>query len=236
MAMEMDQGSRTADRSFERKILRARLAAVLEQLWLKLWLMLAVAIAFILVSYTGIWAVLPGPLHVLLLAAFGVAMLAVLVSMARIAWPSREDAIRRIERVSGVPHRPASSYEDTLSSPSSDPATLAIWHAHRERMAALLAKLRAGKPQPRTDRFDPFAVRAALLLGFVGLTGLLGHNVYDRVRSAFVFPLKAEGKTIGVLAFNSREIREPDAQLLAAVRSIGGQVGGFLQRRHAEAA
>jgi uncharacterized protein (TIGR02302 family) len=185
--MEMDLGSRTADRSFERKIWRARLAAVLEQLWLKLWLVLAVVVAFILVSYTGIWALLPVPLHMLLLGVFGVAMLAAFVSMARIIWPSRDDAIRRIERVSGVPHRPASSYEDTLSTPSSDPATLAIWQAHRERMAALLAKLRVGKPQPRTDRFDPFAVRAALLLSLVGLTGLLGHNVYDRVRSAFVF-------------------------------------------------
>ena len=54
------------------------------------------------------------------------------------------------------------------------------------------------------------------------------------VRSAFVFPVKAEGKTVGVLAFNSHEIREPDAHLLAAVRAIGGQVGGFLQRQPVE--
>lgn len=53
------------------------------------------------------------------------------------------------------------------------------------------------------------------------------------VRSAFVFPVKAEGKTIGVFAFNSHEIREPDAQLLDAVRAIGSQVGGFLQRKRA---
>jgi two-component system cell cycle sensor histidine kinase/response regulator CckA len=56
------------------------------------------------------------------------------------------------------------------------------------------------------------------------------------IRGAFVFPVKAEGKTIGVLAFNSHEIREPDAQLLAAVQAIGSQVGGFLQRSHGEAA
>ena len=55
------------------------------------------------------------------------------------------------------------------------------------------------------------------------------------IRGAFVFPVKAEGKAIGVFAFNSHEIREPDAQLLAAVRAIGSQVGGFLQRKHGEA-
>ena len=185
--MEMDQGSRTTDRSFERKVWRARLFGVFEQLWLKLWLVLGVAGAFLLFSYTGIWAYLPTFVHVLLLGAFGLAMAAALVAVARVRWPSRDEAIRRIERASSVPHRPATSYEDTLSAPSSDPATRAIWDAHRARMAALLAKLRSGKPQPRTDRFDPFAVRAALLLGLVGLTGLMGDTVADRVRGAFTF-------------------------------------------------
>ncbi len=55
-------------------------------------------------------------------------------------------------------------------------------------------------------------------------------KVESGVRGAFVFPAKAEGRTIGVFAFNSRELGEPDAQLLAAVRTIGGQVGGFLRR------
>jgi PAS domain S-box-containing protein len=56
------------------------------------------------------------------------------------------------------------------------------------------------------------------------------------IRGAFVLPVKAEGKTIGVFAFNSHEIHEPDAQLLAAMRAIGSQVGQFLQRKHGEAA
>ena len=185
--MEQDQSSRTAGRLFERKIRRARLAAVFEQLWLKLWLVLAVVGAFLLVSYAGLWPLLPVALHVALLALFGIALIAALVSLARVTWISRDEAIRRIERVSGVPHRPASSYEDTVSAPSSDPATLAIWQAHRARMAALLARLRAGKPRPRTDRFDPFAIRAAALLGVVALTGLLGNGIADRVRGAFTF-------------------------------------------------
>jgi uncharacterized protein (TIGR02302 family) len=190
--MEMDQGPRTANRSFERKIWRARMAGVFEQLWLKLWLVLAVVAVFLLVSYAGLWAYLPAPVHMLLLGLFGIALLLALVSLARVTWPSRDEAIQRIERVSGVPHRPATSYEDTVSAPSSDPTTLdpttlAIWQAHRARMAALLAKLRPGKPRPRTDRFDPFAIRAVVLLGIVGLTGLLGDSVSDRLRAAFVF-------------------------------------------------
>ena len=185
--MEKAASSRTTDRAFERKIWRARLAGAFEQVWLKLWLVLAVAAVFLLVSYAGVWRLLPTFLHIALLGAFGVAFLAALGSLARISWPSRDEAIRRIERASGVPHRPATSYEDTVSAQSSDPTTSAIWQAHRARMAALLAKLRPGKPRPRTDRFDPFAIRALLVLGVVGLTGLLGGRAVERVGEAFTF-------------------------------------------------
>jgi PAS domain S-box-containing protein len=51
---------------------------------------------------------------------------------------------------------------------------------------------------------------------------------------AFVFPVIAEGKTIGVLAFASRTVHEPDDRLLQAVLSIGHQLGQFLQRRQVE--
>jgi two-component system cell cycle sensor histidine kinase/response regulator CckA len=53
------------------------------------------------------------------------------------------------------------------------------------------------------------------------------------MRGAFAFPVKSEGKTIGVFAFNSKDVREPHNQLLDAVRVIGNQVGSFLQRRRA---
>jgi len=48
---------------------------------------------------------------------------------------------------------------------------------------------------------------------------------------AFVFPVTAAGKSIGVLAFNGRNIREPDERLLQTVRSIGEQLGQFLRQR-----
>jgi diguanylate cyclase (GGDEF)-like protein/PAS domain S-box-containing protein len=57
-------------------------------------------------------------------------------------------------------------------------------------------------------------------------TGLLG---------GFVFPVVAEGRTIGVLNFSSRKAREPDQRLLQASRVIGSQIGQFLQRKTAEA-
>ena len=48
---------------------------------------------------------------------------------------------------------------------------------------------------------------------------------------AFVFPVMSDDKVIGVLAFSSSKIREPDDRMLKAVHSIGGQLGRFLQRQ-----
>ena len=54
------------------------------------------------------------------------------------------------------------------------------------------------------------------------------------IRGAFAFPAVAEGRPVGVLIFNSRQVREPDERLLQATRVIGSQVGQFLQRKRAE--
>jgi PAS domain S-box-containing protein len=53
---------------------------------------------------------------------------------------------------------------------------------------------------------------------------------------ACVFPLTAGEQIIGVLAFSSRNVREPDDRMLQAVHSIGGQLGQFLQRQQANCA
>jgi len=54
------------------------------------------------------------------------------------------------------------------------------------------------------------------------------------LHGAIFFAAMSEGKTIGVLGFNSREVREPDDRLLEALRVIGAQIGQFVQRKRAE--
>src|SRR5438067_1448585 len=71
-------------------------------------------------------------------------------------------------------------------------------------------------------RDDPRATGSA-----VG-TGLEG--------GAFVFPVMAEGRTIGVLSFASKDVRAPDERLLEVIRVIGSQVGQVLKRISAEGA
>jgi PAS domain-containing protein len=60
----------------------------------------------------------------------------------------------------------------------------------------------------------------------------LAHEI--GLAGAFVLPVIAAGQPIGALAFNGRGIHEPDERLLQAARSIGEQLGRFLERRQAE--
>jgi signal transduction histidine kinase/CheY-like chemotaxis protein/HPt (histidine-containing phosphotransfer) domain-containing protein len=57
----------------------------------------------------------------------------------------------------------------------------------------------------------------------------------DGLHGAFGFPIIGPGGFLGVMEFFSTEIREPNAAVLALFESIGGQVGQFIERKHAEA-
>ena len=128
-----------------------------------------------------------------MLAAFAIAGIAAAIYAVRIPWPSRDEAIRRIEKRSDVPHRPATSYEDTLSSGSSNAATSALWQAHRERLAQAIARLRVGNPRPRTDKFDPWALRGLAVLLLIPATLLATGNLGDRLAAAFRFGVSGAG-------------------------------------------
>ena len=189
------------ERAFERKVRLSKWALLFEQLWPRAWLVLGLAGLFIALSLAGLWPKLPELPHKIVLALFGLAFAAALVALARVRWPSRDQAIRRVEAISGIKHRPASSYEDNLTLGAGDPRTAALWRVHRQRLAALLQKLRVGHPSPRTDRYDPFAVRALLLLSVFVLVIAAGDSASDRLRSAFRFGALAKGAEVRIDAW-----------------------------------
>lgn len=57
-----------------------------------------------------------------------------------------------------------------------------------------------------------------------------------RLCSAFAFPILAEEQPVGIMEFYSSEARVPDEDMLRVVRSIGRQIGQFMQRKRAELA
>ena len=184
---EIETRSSPQQQAFERKVGMSRLAMFLESMWPRLWLVVGLLALFLVASLAGLWGTFGALTHKLVLGAFGLVLMGAMLFAARAPWPTRAAAIRRMEKGSGVPHRPATSYEDTLSLNREDPATNTIWQAHRKRLADQIRRLQVGRPQPRTDRRDPFAVRAALLLGVLTLLGLVGDGAKDRLAAAFRF-------------------------------------------------
>ena len=172
-------------RRFERRVRLSWLALFGERVWeALLWLFLVVA-AFLVVSLLELWSVLPPLAHRLLLGGFGLALIVSFLPLVRLSLPTRQDALRRLERHAGIKHRPASSYEDRLgTTPAKE--TAALWAVHRDRLSRLIAKLKPSWPAPRTDREDPYAIRAALLLAVVAALLAAGGDASDRLRAAFI--------------------------------------------------
>lgn len=171
-----------------RKVGRKRRVMLLERLWPRLWLPVGVAGLFVLVSLLGLWPWLPRDVHQGLLWAFAIALVASFVPALRVRAPTRDEALRRLEARSGVRHRPASALEDQPAGDAS-PAARSLWQAYRQRMAQAISRLKPGAPHPRTDRADPFALRA--LLGLLLIVAFAAHWGEARQRILAGFDLGA---------------------------------------------
>ena len=56
----------------------------------------------------------------------------------------------------------------------------------------------------------------------------------EDLHGAFGFPIRLGREVLGVIEFFSREVREPDDELLRMVAGVGGQIGQFIERKQAE--
>jgi C4-dicarboxylate-specific signal transduction histidine kinase len=58
----------------------------------------------------------------------------------------------------------------------------------------------------------------------------------EGLHAAFAFPILLGGDVLGVMEFFSREIRQPEQELLNMMATLGSQVGQFIERKRAEQA
>jgi len=102
--------------------------------------------------------------------------LSALAAGAKLAWgvwwglrvfraPTRTEALARLD--SRLPGNPIAALNDTQAIGATDPASQAVWAAHRARMAARAAGAKAVEPDLRLAARDPFALR------YVALTALV---------------------------------------------------------------
>jgi uncharacterized protein (TIGR02302 family) len=169
----------------EAAVWRARVTIFWERLWPRL-ATLATAIGlFLSASWLGLWLWLPPLGRAAGVIAFVVAVAAAIVPFVFLRIPAIKDGLRRLDRDSGLRHRPATAITDVLSAPSKDPYAVALWNAHIERARQAARALKAGKPAPRVAWRDPYAVRALVLIACIATFVAAGGERWKRVAAAF---------------------------------------------------
>jgi uncharacterized protein (TIGR02302 family) len=162
---------------------RARYAIAWERGWPHLARLLTVTGLFLVVSWAGLWLALPFVARIVGFGLFLALALGVLFPLLRFRWPSREQGLARLDRGSGIPHRPATALTDTLD--TQDPVAKALWQAQRERTLASIKRIRAGLPAPRLAIHDPWALRALVVVMLVATYVAAGDERALRVAAAF---------------------------------------------------
>jgi len=162
---------------------RAEFAMAWERSWPHLARLLTVAGLFLVVSWAGLWLVLPFMARAAGLGLFVVLALAALFPLVWFRWASRQEALGRLDRGTGIRHRPATALTDTLA--TQDPVALALWQAQRERTLASIKRIRAGLPSPRLSIHDPWALRALIVVMMVAAYIAAGDERRMRVAAAF---------------------------------------------------
>jgi uncharacterized protein (TIGR02302 family) len=222
---------------------RAKYAIAWERAWPHLARLLTLTGLFFTVSWAGLWLVLPFPARAAGLALFAAAAIAAFWPLIRFRWPTRTDALGRLDRGTGIRHRPATALSDTVA--TKDPVALALWQESRARTLASLTRIRAGLPSPRLAIHDPRAVRALVIVMMVAAYVAAGDERNLRVASAFdwngvlapanvrvdawVTPPVYTGKPPIILSSASKESAVPNSAPLPVpagstviVRSSGG--------------
>src|SRR5579862_2055586 len=152
------------DALLTRALTRARWAILWERLWPALAAPATAVGLFLAVSWLGAWIWLPPLARAIGLTLFILLVVAALVPLIRLQLPTREDALRRVDRNTRLPHRPATTIADEIAANTTDSFAVALWRAHVERALRAASRLKAGQPAPRLAGRDPVAVRALVLL------------------------------------------------------------------------
>ena len=163
----------------------ARGALAWEQIWPALWPAVGVAGLFIAIALFNVLPSLGGWLHALVLLLFAAAFgAAVWYAVRRIRLPDGTAALRRLERDSGLTHRPLAALRDTMAG-ASDPASAELWRLYQEQARQRMRNLKVRLPHPNLAARDPWGLRAAVgLLLFVAAFGTWG-DWSPRLAAAF---------------------------------------------------
>jgi len=170
-----------------------------EKLWPRLWPAVGLSGLFLTLAFFDVLPLLPPWLHAAIVVAFLIAIAAVLQkTLTRLDSIGDVRARHRIELDSGLDHRPLTALDDELAAGTHDPAAIALWRAHKERVAARTRDLHLKLPHAGLAKRDPWAFRAGIALVLLIGAVAAGDRGWERLNRALIPPLSVTGLDRGV--------------------------------------
>src|SRR5215468_7105608 len=122
---------------------RARWTIFWERLWPALASIATVIGLFLALSWLGLWLWLPPIGRAIGRGVFFLLAAAAFSPLLMLRLPSKVDGLRRLDRNSGLPHRPATAIADEIAAPTEDAFATALWRAHIMRALSAAKTLKA---------------------------------------------------------------------------------------------
>ncbi len=185
MSEPAETSQSTAAGRLERLAVRAGLAIGWERLWPGLATILTIIAVFLAVSFLGLWLETPRWARIGGVLVFGAAIIGVIGRFLPFGRPTRKESLARLDRDSGLLHRPATALDDSLANESGDETTRKLWELHRKRVESTAAALRVATPSPRLVERDRYAFRGLALLAVAATGFIAGPEKYARLLAAF---------------------------------------------------
>ncbi|MEM9104229.1 MAG: TIGR02302 family protein [Pseudomonadota bacterium] len=167
-----------------------RLVLFAERTWISLLPLLGVVAVFMALSWFGYFRAVPDWLRLVSLGGFAIAFVAALLAFRGLRWPGRGVALNRLEKDNAIRHQALAVQSDKLR--SDDAFARSLWQAHQKRMAESVETVKVPPPRPDTPSFDPFGLRAVVVLFLVLAFAFSYSSQSGRLADAFVSHLPAE--------------------------------------------
>jgi uncharacterized protein (TIGR02302 family) len=168
------------------KLAASRRMLLAERIMRALLPVLLVVLTFLGASWLGLWALLPPAGRMAGVFAFALAAALALKPLLTLRQPTDAEASARLDRDSGVAHRPAETALDSLAG-EKDSTAQAIWALHQARMRERIAALKVNPPRPDLPARDPVALRFAALALVLVAAFVAGGERWNRVETAFLW-------------------------------------------------
>jgi uncharacterized protein (TIGR02302 family) len=148
------------------------------------WIPVVLVAGFIAFALLGIPQSLPAWIHAIGLLALGAALaISIRCGLRRFRQPTEDAALRRLERDSGLGHRP---FAAILDRPAADAgaAERSLWRIYVGRRRLETRRLRLGLPRPGLAPADPMALRMAVALTLLLAVVIAGPRAGNLVLAA----------------------------------------------------